>query len=214
MAIGVTVSLGLGVCLLSTEILHRYGWALFVGMPFCIGFSSVLIHGARVPRRLGESLAVSSLAVGLTAGMLLALAFEGVVCLVMAAPIGLALGAVGAIAAHAIQSVRQRATPAQVFCVPILALPLMFGAEAMRQGPPPVFKVVTAIEVNAPVDVVWRYVVEFSELPPPRELIFRLGVAYPTRAEFRDTESARSGTASFPPGRSSSRLRSGTNRAS
>jgi len=185
MAVGVTVPLGLGACLLSTEILHRYDWTLFVGMPFCIGFSAALIHGARVPRRLGESLAVSFLAVGLTAGMLLALAFEGVVCLVMAAPIGLALGAVGAIAGHAIQAVRQCTTPAQVFCVPILAIPLMFAAEAMRQGPPPVFEVVTAIEVNAPVEVVWKHVVEFSELPPPREFIFKLGIAYPTRAEIQ-----------------------------
>jgi uncharacterized membrane protein YhaH (DUF805 family) len=71
MAVGVTVPLALGACLVSTEILHRYGWALFVGMPFCTGFMSALIHGARVPRRLRESLAVSFIAVGLTAVMLL-----------------------------------------------------------------------------------------------------------------------------------------------
>jgi uncharacterized membrane protein YhaH (DUF805 family) len=183
MAVGVTVPLALGACLVSTEILHRYGWALFVGMPFCTGFMSALIHGARVPRRLRESLAVSFIAVGLTAVMLLALAFEGVVCLVMAAPIGLALGAVGAIAGHAVQVVRQHNVPAQVFCVPILAMPLMFGTEALRRGPPPVFEAVTAVEVNAPVEVVWRHVVEFSELPPPKEFIFKLGIAYPIRAE-------------------------------
>ena len=28
----------------------------------------------------------------------------------------------------------------------------------------------------------WRHVVTFSELPPPRELMFRSGIAYPARA--------------------------------
>ena len=185
LAVGLTVPLALVTCFVSTQLLQRYGWALFVGMPFCIGFLSAMIHGAREPRRLRECLAVAALAVGLTAAFLLVLAFEGAICLVMAAPLGLGLGAIGAIAGHAVQSVRQHHAPAQVFGLPILALPLMFGSEALRPGPPPVFEEVTAIEVNAPVEVVWRHVVEFSQLPPPHELMFKLGIAYPIRAEIQ-----------------------------
>ncbi len=40
----------------------------------------------------------------------------------------------------------------------------------------------TAVNINAPPEQVWRHVVAFAELPPPTELLFRLGVAYPTRA--------------------------------
>jgi hypothetical protein len=54
--------------------------------------------------------------------------------------------------------------------------------EAME---PPLLKVVTAITVDAPPETVWKHVVEFSELPPPTEWLFRLGIAYPVRAEIR-----------------------------
>ncbi len=36
--------------------------------------------------------------------------------------------------------------------------------------------------VAAPPAAVWRNVVSFSELPPPTEALFRLGIAYPIRA--------------------------------
>ena len=48
-----------------------------------------------------------------------------------------------------------------------------------QTGPPP------AIEIDAPAHVVWRHVVAFPPLDPPHELLFRLGVAYPTHAEIR-----------------------------
>src|SRR5688500_19299188 len=35
---------------------------------------------------------------------------------------------------------------------------------------------------RSPPEVVWRHVVTFPELPPPTELMFRAGVAAPTRA--------------------------------
>jgi hypothetical protein len=44
------------------------------------------------------------------------------------------------------------------------------------------FEVRSAIEVAAPPETVWRHVVTFSELPPPREWYFRTGIAYPQRA--------------------------------
>jgi len=43
----------------------------------------------------------------------------------------------------------------------------------------------SAVEVDAPPEVVWSHVVSFSELPPPSELLFRAGVAYPMRAEIQ-----------------------------
>ena len=64
-------------------------------------------------------------------------------------------------------------------------LPLMFASEMLRSGPLPLLKVVTAIEVDAPVETVWKQVVEFSELPPPAEVLFKLGIAYPIRAEIQ-----------------------------
>jgi hypothetical protein len=42
--------------------------------------------------------------------------------------------------------------------------------------------VTTQIVVDAPPMVVWRNVIAVDELPPPRELVFRVGIAYPTQA--------------------------------
>lgn len=61
----------------------------------------------------------------------------------------------------------------------------MFASEKLRPGPAPLLEVVTAIEVNATPAAVWKHVVEFTELPPPMEALFKLGIAYPIRAEIR-----------------------------
>jgi hypothetical protein len=45
----------------------------------------------------------------------------------------------------------------------------------------------TVVEIAAPPEVVWRHVVTFPDLPPPTELLFRAGVAAPTRARIEGT---------------------------
>jgi len=53
--------------------------------------------------------------------------------------------------------------------------------------PPPTFEVRSSIEVNAPPEKVWQQVVAFSEISPPKEWMFRAGIAYPIRAEILGT---------------------------
>jgi hypothetical protein len=108
---------------------------------------------------------------------------EGVICLAMAAPIGEVLALIGAFAGWSLQKGPRGATPLPpALGALILALPLMMGAEAQDAGRPPLFAVVTTVEVDAPPSAVWEHVVTFSELPPPEAWIFKLGVAYPVRA--------------------------------
>jgi hypothetical protein len=42
--------------------------------------------------------------------------------------------------------------------------------------------VTTSVVVDGAPEVVWRHVISFSELPAPRETIFRAGIAYPIGA--------------------------------
>lgn len=165
LAVGAGVLLALGAVALGTKVLRDYGWGLFAGVPFAMGFLAAIIHGARERRNIGQSVTVAFVAVALAGGALLALAFEGVICLLMASPLALALAAVGALVGHVVQSSRWRRTPPQLFCVPMLAVPLMLGTETLRPGPPPLLKVVSAIEVDAPPEEVWRNVVAFADLP-------------------------------------------------
>src|ERR1043166_4429393 len=182
-AVGVTVLLALAATALATQVLRDYGWGLFAGLPFCMGFLAAIIHGGRERRSLAQSQWVAFVSVTLAGAALLAVAFEGIICLLMAAPLAFALAALGALAGHAVQVSRRRGASAKLFCVPLLAMPLMLGTDRFRTDPPPLLKVVTAVEVEAPGERVWSRVVEFSELPPPTEPLFRLGIAYPIRAE-------------------------------
>ena len=61
-------------------------------------------------------------------------------------------------------------------------LPLMMSAERAVSPPAPMFAVTTAVDVDAPPDVVWQNVVTFSDIPAPDDWVFKLGVAYPLRA--------------------------------
>ena len=183
LAVGASVLLATIATGLGTFVLHEYGWALFAGVPFCMGFLAAVIHSAHEPRNFGSSLAVAMIAVLLTGVALLVLAFEGLICILMAAPLAAILAALGALVGHAVQAGRGRHTPSRLYCIPLLAVPLMLGTESFRPSPPPLLKVVTAIEVDATPEVVWRHVVTFAKLPPPDEAIFKLGIAYPICAE-------------------------------
>lgn len=55
---------------LGTSVFGKYGWGLFVGLPFCLGLGSVLIYGYTRRRSLGSCLLVSWLAVGFTGAAL------------------------------------------------------------------------------------------------------------------------------------------------
>ena len=72
---------------------------------------------------------------------------------------------------------------AQVYPALVVALPLLLVAENVSKPPAAVFEVRTSIEIQAAPAAVWKQVVAFSELPEPTEWLFRLGIAYPVRAE-------------------------------
>jgi len=106
----------------------------------------------------------------------------------MAAPLAMLLALMGGAFAYWLQPSRHApaATPA-VMGLLLVGLPLGMAAEHWAAPKPPVFAVTTSVEVNAPPEAVWPNVIAFTELPPPEELLFRIGVAYPQRAEIAGT---------------------------
>jgi uncharacterized membrane protein YhaH (DUF805 family) len=184
LSIFLTSALGLVFLALGTLVIGAYGWGLFVALPFCLGMFSVLLYSYHAPRDLGACLGVALLPVGVLGVGLILVAMEGVICVLMAAPFAVGLAALGGMIGYTIQErhwgAKQR--PAMLSVV-LLLVPLSFGVERAAALRPPVFMVRTAIEVNAPPEKVWNQVVAFAEIPPPKELLFRAGVAYPIRAE-------------------------------
>ena len=178
-AAGPAAVVGVAAMSVSVLVLDSYLGMLFVGMPFAVGF----IAGFRInrdgDRGWGPSIASAQLALLLTAASLVLFALEGALCLAMAFPIGAVLALMGALLGRMV-AVRHNLKPSHVLTL-LLALPLLMGVEAA--GPAaPLREVVSTVEIDAPPDVVWPRVVGFAELPPPREFVFALGIAYPVSA--------------------------------
>jgi hypothetical protein len=190
---GVTVTtfLTILVTILSVHGLATYGWGLFVGLPFCLGFSSVLIYGYHQPRSFGRCLLVSLLSVFLAGCALIAVAIEGVICVAMAMPLGIVMalfgGAVGYIVQCQHPSDSIRGYEMQAVSVVILALPALLILERKVGLEPTLREVRTTVEIRATKEEVWQQLVAFAELPPPQEWMFQTGIAFPIRAEINGT---------------------------
>jgi uncharacterized membrane protein YhaH (DUF805 family) len=188
LAIFSTTVLGTAATALGTQYMRNYGWGLFVAVPFCLGLLSTLIYSYCTPRTVGECLLVSITPVMMMSIGLVLLAFEGVLCVVMAAPLGLILSIIGGLVGHGIQQSRWRIRqhPAMMGMV-LMIMPLCMALDPKIQGEPPVLKVSSSLEINAPPEVVWNKVVSFTEIPEQREWLFRTGIAYPVRATLTGT---------------------------
>jgi len=180
------VPIGIGLTVLGTVVFTDYGWGLFVAVPFTVGLGAAMIYGIREPRSLKSSVGVACAAVGLLGAAILGVALEGAFCLLMAMPLALALAAFGGVCGYLAQCRPNFSKDAPAFLG--LALILAPGAQWMEHAVaahPSSLMVSSAIDVQAPPEVVWKYVIAFSEIPEPREWYFRGGIAYPIRAEIK-----------------------------
>jgi uncharacterized membrane protein YhaH (DUF805 family) len=182
-----TTLLTIGITVLSVQGMGNYGWGLFVGLPFCLGLSSVLIYGYHQPRPLGHCMLVSLLSVGLASAVLIGVAIEGVICILMAAPLGAVMALFGGAMGYIIQRRPDEKSNGghvlHAFSVILLALPALMVIERATQLESPLREVRTRVEIKAAPEEVWRHLVAFAELPPPQEWLFQTGIAYPIRAE-------------------------------
>jgi hypothetical protein len=117
-------------------------------------------------------------------GALIAFAIEGLGCLIMLLPLASPITLIGAVLGYSLQS-RVSSNPREVWNIMLmllLVLPVFSGAEKLAGPPAPVYAATSCVTINAPPSRVWANVVGFPPLPPPREWIFRAGVAYPMSA--------------------------------
>ncbi len=175
--------LGVALAVFSTHWLKDYGAGLFVGLPFALGFLSVLLYGAAGPRGFASCFLVAASVTAVVGGALVAFAVEGIICVLMAAPIGMFLSFMGAAFGWTIHRAYWLARSSDALALALLAaVPALMGSEAAFRPVPPLFEVTTAEEIDAPPGVVWRHVVCFSEIPPGDDWVFRIGIASPRRA--------------------------------
>jgi hypothetical protein len=182
-----SVPLGMLFVYLGTRVLTTYGWGLFVAVPFAMGLFAAVIYAVHQPRPLISCIGVACLSVVLLGAMLLAFAWEGVFCLLMAAPLALPLAAFGGAFGYQLQRRRPTTTPPVVAFALLLFLPGAQWFEHALKPASPLLVVRSSIDIQASPEEVWHEVVAFSEIPPPTEWIFRAGIAYPMRAQIAGT---------------------------
>ncbi len=183
LAILTTALVGTGLTFFGVHGMGNYGVGLFASLPFCLGLISALLLDQRGPIGFKACITAALLSVTIAALILFLIAFEGMLCIVMAAPIWLTCAALGGVVGYFIQQyTRDRKAVAIAIVGLTLILPIMMGAEALLKRDSDVSCVRTVLEIDAKPDEVWRRVIAFPRLKEPTEIYFRLGVAYPTDA--------------------------------
>src|SRR5581483_11153913 len=137
-AAGIAALIGGAAAAVSVEVFSTYGWTLFVATPFGMGFLASLLYGYHQPRNFTESISVAVLSTFILSLGFLGMAFEGVFCLVMAAPIGLFLAVIGGTLGYVIQGT---ARLPRALWVLLLFYPGLMGMEVLGKESAPVFEV-------------------------------------------------------------------------
>lgn len=158
----------LGVCLLARSVQPNSGLIL-VSVLLIPAAASVLAVIVADIRGKGSMGAATMMALAVVTAMLVGGALflrEGAICLAMAAPLFYPLSILAAIAAAALRGkFTSRTPPSLMVVLPLLLLPIE------RQDAYPLMHaaIVTQIDIEAPVDVVWRDAVEIRRIRPDEQ---------------------------------------------
>ncbi|WP_344826989.1 SRPBCC family protein [Rurimicrobium arvi] len=178
-SIGITVIISELLTLWGIYGIGQYGIALFILTPLFIGAGSSILYGYKrgiIPRTARR---IAFLTLLIYIACLLLFAIEGLICIAMAAPVGLLLTWIGSILGAGIVN-KKRNTAVPVLILLTCTIPAVAFIEEAHQ--PALVSVTTSIEIHAAPEVVWQNVLEFPQLDEPDEFIFKAGIAYPTHA--------------------------------
>ena len=165
---------------LSTLLFSSYGVGIFLIAPFVIGAITAYLMNFRSDLGARNTNLLLAAATGMAAIGLVAAALEGIVCIILIAPLAFGLAVLGGMMGRAIANSTQR--PPRQMLMGFAVLPLMFALEAVLP-PETSFETRETITVSAPPAVVWGSLLRMDTIEEPAALPFRLGVAHPIRGE-------------------------------
>jgi hypothetical protein len=181
LAIAISSLVGWGSTWLATSVFQQYAWGLFLWLPAVMGVLSTLVYAYRNPVSKSELRNTAFLGLLVFFGGLLLFAWEGIICMLMAAPFGFLLIYIGHLIGYALSRRQFRnGTPTAIILF-IISVPVFLSFEKGAISDE-WRSVTTSIEIDASPEKVWGSVVSFPKLKDPREFIFRTGIAYPIDA--------------------------------
>ncbi len=183
MVIFITASLAGLLTLWGIYVAAEYGIALFLLVPFFIGFCPTVLYSrnGKISEQESFGLAFSALFVFIIGLMLFSI--EGLICIAMAAPIGFIMTGLGCIIGLIIVKKTHQKGP-MIMLVLILVIPLTAFMEK-SDSPPDIIEITTSIKIDAEIEVVWKNVIEFPKLSEPKEFLFQIGISYPISAQIK-----------------------------
>lgn len=176
-AIGVFAGTALVVAAVATSALTigAYGWGLFVATPFLVGLITGFLVNRGTERSAGETFGAVATAGMLGTAALLALALEGLMCILLIAPLAIALASIGGLIGRT--AARRLVDPREPF-YSVAFLPLIFVLDAAM---PPAIPIVTqtSMTIAAPPEAVWASLTADRPVAQPPGLVGLAGLAYP-----------------------------------
>lgn len=176
----VAVLITLGAVALGAFVFRSYGYAMFISTPLLIGGVVAFISNRHRDLSPGQTLAEVSISLLFAGLALLAVALEGLICILMAAPLAWIMAAIGgAIGRPAGRAGRARK---RTVLMSLGLLPAMFVTEQVVPAAAP-FEDSRSVVIEAGPEHVWPAVLQMRQIEARPAWPFRLGLAYPVRGE-------------------------------
>jgi hypothetical protein len=169
------LSVALGALLFGT-----YGYGMFIVTPLLVGAVTAYFANREYDIGAGRTANLAMATTLLGGSVLILVALEGLVCLVLVAPLGIGLAAVGSVLGRLIAR-RRRPHAGQVMST-VIVLPILFALEALFPASLG-FETNQSISIDADAQAVWKAIVKTDTITELPALPFRLGMAYPMSGE-------------------------------
>ncbi len=131
-------------------------------VPLAMGFATIFPHKES---SLAEAIFIPWIGCALAVGLMMVIGWEGLICVLMLAPLMMVVSSIGGLIAHALQRSRARNASAAILLVPLATGPL----EQRIEAPIDVRRVETSIAIDASPDVVWSQIESVPEIRPEEE---------------------------------------------
>jgi putative flippase GtrA len=167
--------------LISAVTFGAYGWGLFILTPFMVGVTTAYIANRRLTLDHKQNTSVVLLAALLGSVALIMFALEGLVCIILIAPLAaLAAIAGGLLGRKAAMAGRGRDTT----LMSVAFLPAIFALEGAM---PPAIPIQTmeVIDIQAPPSKVWQTLINDDKIDIKPSLVGSFGLAYPIKGRFK-----------------------------
>lgn len=165
--------------LVSAVTFGAYGAGLFLLTPLSVGLTTAYLANRRYPMTISDTsqLVISAAALGGLA--LVALALEGIVCLILASPLVLGAAVLGGLLGRGMALVRN------AYDRPLMVVGFLPAVFLLEAAMPPAAQIATeeSIDIAASPAAVWNAVTSSAPIAVEPGLVGRAGLAYPLRGK-------------------------------